>query len=610
MLEYVLYSTITILSSFIAYDYNFFLKMVTLDSLFNAIHFMTTFININLSESQIVTKSNSLYNGSLLDRYIYYSIVYGLYKIVCTFLWQANSFHLYFVGLMTIIPFIINKILKSKLFDIIREGKEYFVKVIISKILTIIIKFYSKIYLDKNANIKNSEILILLKDYRDTVNYFTDVIKNILFIFLLSYVKNYSTTLYYGIIKYIYNYKTGDLLDSYNVNSAKSYLTNIIDNRKWHELSKPNAYKAILYLYQINSDKTDLINTIITQFNFSLVKMFTVWTISSIIGSVFIIPILSFAMLLFKKIMRKGDDDKFYKELFIMIISSGLCLINNSYILISFVSQFGTQLLFNKVTFIMIKIFYKKIKKIINIIINNNRDLTLSYIITIIYTIILKHLNMIDSQMIIGLNILFNIMVSIEIKKQIIFSIILISTYISNYNIIHVIFNTLVLYLAFGCIDMGNMYTFQDTIKIFLDSMNNLSNSTLLNWYSSISSFYYYYALVRQYIRSRLRNIYFTCIYGKKNKDKKLIFDLMDTEKFPSISTFQNDNDIKLIQLNKSINSNNDSVSFDDQVFDQPIDEFINGISVEENEMNANMNINKKINVGCYELINNYIDAN
>ena len=118
----------------IATGYNFFLKMITLDSLFNAIHFLGTYGNKNLSDSQIVLKSNSLYTGSLLDRYIYYSIIFSLYKIICMFLWRSESFILYFMGIMTIVPYIMNGILNSKIFNVIKEKKELLIKIVISEL--------------------------------------------------------------------------------------------------------------------------------------------------------------------------------------------------------------------------------------------------------------------------------------------------------------------------------------------------------------------------------------------------------------------------------------------------------------------------------------------
>ena len=72
MFDVILYPMIVLITSFLSLQYNFLLKMITMDSLFNAIHFLQTYINNNLSESQIIVRSGTLYNGSLLDRYIYY----------------------------------------------------------------------------------------------------------------------------------------------------------------------------------------------------------------------------------------------------------------------------------------------------------------------------------------------------------------------------------------------------------------------------------------------------------------------------------------------------------------------------------------------------------
>ena len=152
MYETIFYSLIVIFFNFL-FEYNIFIKMMTLDSLISAINFIRIYINKNLSDSQIVNKSNSLYAGTLLDRYIYYSIVYILYKIICVFLWRGDIYILNFLSTATIIPYLLNNILISKIFAIIREKKEMFVKIIISKICAITIKWYSKMYLDKEIKI-------------------------------------------------------------------------------------------------------------------------------------------------------------------------------------------------------------------------------------------------------------------------------------------------------------------------------------------------------------------------------------------------------------------------------------------------------------------------
>ena len=43
------------------------------------------------------------------------------------------------------------------------------------------------------------------------------------------------------------------------------------DDKKWNELTKPNTYKAMFYLYQTNNDKSDMLKKIVNDFNFSSV---------------------------------------------------------------------------------------------------------------------------------------------------------------------------------------------------------------------------------------------------------------------------------------------------------------------------------------------------
>ena len=91
----------------------YFFQMVAIDSIFNAINFLKTYLNQELTESQIVSESNSLYSGSIVDRYIYYFLVYLTYNTVCTFFWLNDFGLLYYVGITTCIPFIMNKIFET-----------------------------------------------------------------------------------------------------------------------------------------------------------------------------------------------------------------------------------------------------------------------------------------------------------------------------------------------------------------------------------------------------------------------------------------------------------------------------------------------------------------
>lgn len=602
MFDSIIYFTIVTIASIISQEHNFFLKMITIDSLFNAIHFFKIFINKNLTDSQIIRKTNTLYNGTLLDRYIYYLMIYSAYKCLCIFFWISNSFALYYLEILTIIPTVINIILKSKLFQIIREKKELFVKIIISKIFAIIIKFYSKLYLEKEIKIKYKEILQIFKDYKETINYFTDVSKNLLIIIILSYVKDYSTTLYYGVIKYVYNYKTGNLLASYDCESAKQYLIDIVDNRKWNELMKPNAYKAILHLYQINNEKSEILKKLITNYNFSIIKMVTIWTIASLCGNIYIIPIISMFMILYKKYIKKIKNNNI-GEFLILLISIPIAYFYNNYILINVLTQFGSKLFFNKITFIMLETLYKSIKQKFYKIFLRNRDFAMSYLITILYAISLKIINVHENYLIIGLNLFTNILMSIEIKKQIIFGILLCSVQLSNFNIAHILFNSLILYLITGIIDITNLILIQDYLGFYINNLFLKIKKTMNIFTDYLLNIYLKYLIFRKLFADKFKSLIFSFKKNKKNNiegiNKNLIFELMDKEKFPSIyiNSFQNNN----ILLK-------DSVSFDDEIFTQPEDIFINGISVDDNEINNNIYIVSRANKQCYSINYNFIE--
>lgn len=536
-------------------NYNLLFKMITLDSLFSAIHFMGRFIDKKLSESQIVNETNSLYQGTLLDRYIYYSMIYLLYKVSFYFFWLNDSFVYHYIGLFTIVPIIINKILQSRSFEIMRQKKEIFIKTILAKILVSLIKFCSHTYLNKDANIKYTEIMEILKDYRETVNYFLTVLKSLLVILGLGYVKNYAPSLYYGIIKYIYNYKTGDLITSYNDEGAKHLLSDIIDNKRWNELTKPNTFKAIVHLYQMNTTEIDYFGKFITDFNFTLIKMFSIWTISSLLANIHVASIMAFCFLLYKRYVRQSLNDNLIGESCLIIISSILGHFYENYQLVSFINQFGPKILFNNITYIIIKILIKNTKELIEEVFKNNKETTFSFIMVNSYIIFLKFINT-NSYILVGLNLLTNILMGVETKKQILFAIILASSYRSDFQFIHVLFNSITLYFVFGLFDFWSTYTIQDLFKIFLDFCYLKSKFG----YSEIYS-------------------YWQIIYGKfssKKKNNTLIFELLDTKKYPSVS-----------QMGQEINGFNassirDSVSVDDPIFDLPEDGFMNEISVDD----------------------------
>ena len=242
MLSYLLYF-LTLLGVYILTpSYTFFLRMITMDSVLSAIYYMTTFINSNLSEKEIVTISGELYNGSALDRYIYYGLTALLYYICKIVLWTPNANIIYFGLVASIMPPILNRICDTSIFQKIRNVKEEIVKIIIAQQFANAITMISKVYLQEDVKIKHKELLPLFTNYGSTISYFWEGLKNTLIILLVSYIKSCSPGFYYRVTKYFVGYQTGDMLVSFTNASAKKVLSDVIKNKRWDEFLKPNTF--------------------------------------------------------------------------------------------------------------------------------------------------------------------------------------------------------------------------------------------------------------------------------------------------------------------------------------------------------------------------------
>ncbi len=238
--DYLLYGLVVILTLVMSHGNNLLFQMMSIDGIFNAIHFFKKFIDHKISEDDIIKEGDPIYQCSTLDRYIYYFISFISYTTLCNFFWIKWIRVIYYGFIFTMLPPILNSITQCSLFEQIRKKKEQIIKTIVSKQLTGLIEVISKTYLKKDIKIHHSELMPLFDNYTNTLNYSLDIFYNILLVFLTIYVKKYSTSFYYNMLKYIYNYKTGVELESFHEHTAKLRLTAIMEKRQWKELLNPN----------------------------------------------------------------------------------------------------------------------------------------------------------------------------------------------------------------------------------------------------------------------------------------------------------------------------------------------------------------------------------
>lgn len=564
--DYIIQLSTTLISFFFLPDYNMLLKMISLDSLFTSINFFRVFLNNNITESVIINKTGTLYKGSILDRYIYYIIQYMSYLILCNAFWCSDINILYYMILFSTMPELLNHILSSNLFIIIRQKKEDIIKLIIAKQCTNLIKFFSKTYLNKDIVIKHKEILILFNDYQKTVQYSVEALKNAGLIIVFTYVKNSYPNFYYQVSKYIYAYKTGgDLTSSFNKDSAIELLNNIVENKRWSELTKPNVYGAIIYLYQINEEKSDTLSRFITTTKYKFISTCAIWGLTSFSKQIVVAPILSLFMLLYKRNNILGN-------LPVLIIATIFGYFTDNYFITSIICQIGYLLLTNKITIAVLHFLIKQFRKKMYIIHQRNITVFLPLIFMFIYTTMFSQMINIQTFLMLVVNILYTYFGNNNVKNLIIYVLLLFFSSLSDFNIFHIIFNTLIIYFTVGI----------------------MSDRVIISLFDDIHNSYIY-----KFIYNK---------YNAKPKKSKLIFDVLDTDKYPSFHQDVNINKhIVIDNINVSCHVNNhigivsheflDLVNTDNNIFELSDNDFIKQISAETNNVKTTNTKNVITNV-------------
>lgn len=405
----------------IIFEQNTLISMVSIDSITSAINFMYYHIFKNNIDSV------SFYKSSIIDRYILYSISYLFYNLFIIFWWLDDLFIMKL--LLMFIPIFADILLNDKCLILNKLRIEY-TKKILSKILSKILVYFSCTYLNKNVIIKHGEIIPLIEDYPKIIDYIIDIMKNILMIILLNYVRNYSSTIYFS-IKRLYKYKTSETLNSFvSKDHSKEMLINIIDTKNWQELLKPNTFKAIMHVYQTNPNNVSIFDYIV-KINLSLTKFFTLWTLGSF-GCI-LIPFIMFLMITINFIRHRTISK--YKIIITNIILASILLgIIDNPLYIALFCEYGDIIIINNITSTIFRILYKKIKKKYNesTILKINE-----WIIITLYMIYYKN----DGIILLGIK---NGVSNVSFYCIVLYC----STYLSGFKIYHIMMNTIILFIC------------------------------------------------------------------------------------------------------------------------------------------------------------------
>ena len=308
---------------------------------------------------------------------------------------------------------------------------------------------------------------------------------------LLTFIKNYSAKFYYKILKYVYNYKTGDILKSFNYETAKTTILKILYEKKWSELMTTSTHRAMIVLYQLNEENTNFIKNLIQTFELKLARFFCIWTLASFINQIYLIPLISF----FWVIYRKKDKIDYYKIIFI-ILSVIAAYFYNNYLVISFISEFASSLLLNGGVLSLFRMLFKKTKKKLKIVWQRNEN-NLDHFAIFTYIVLLNQLVIPSDKKLLSIQYLLFLISNHNYVSNILLLILLTTGYISDFNVFHLILNSLILYFARDILKGQNLKSIfrifivmiKDLIELSKEKVFNMSNmdyTTMLTEYKLI----------------------------------------------------------------------------------------------------------------------------
>ncbi len=447
------------------------LLSITIDSIFSAMGFMYILFIKNLSQSQVLNKIKKIYKISLIDRYLYYLFLEITYYNLCILFWQVQMIPVYYIFLLTICPKILNYLRNNyfkRVFDRINNEKIKFIKIIISKQLTYILNNLSEICINQNPKIEDDEIMQLLEDYDKMIDSFLLFIKNFLITSLLIYTKHNANPIYSKLIFFFYNYKTGEFIESIDVNKAKKKFKNVIVNKEWKNLFKPDTLQTIFYLYSLENNKNNIINYYLIEFNYRVLKMFSIWTLISFLKNFYLGFILSVIFLIYKK-TASINISILILEIFFRIVGLVVGYKLDNYLLSSFIFEFGYIIIFNKIVQVIKNYSLIKIQKFLFICFHYNKydiyliTLYINHLLTsyfmenflcydLVYFQILLHYSFI----LINIDNLF---------KRITFISTFTLGFLSEYHYLHLLYCIFIFYLVINIIDYNKKYLSHFDIK-------------------------------------------------------------------------------------------------------------------------------------------------
>lgn len=416
----VILTFINLFMMYMCSQINLFLSLITIDGIYYAIDYFKQHADVHITESQVMNNNNNLYKVGTTERYIYYSFLTLLHVFFEFFVCNCNLTLFKYVAGLTLLPVIFNKVIYvafQKIFQkIIHEKTELTKKICCVQTANIIIHF-KKIYFGENTTLDKQEIISMLENVENVKTEVWKFVKTFLIVSVLIYLRKNSSMIYYKIAKYVYLCGYGEYVKSTSLDNAKKIFEEIINNKKYDQITSPMFIQSIIELYNARGE-SDGIQKYAKRIKSKFYSMAALWTFGGIVSRFFTgyyITLIIFAASILLIFTRKINSDILHKNIVIKYLSGYekhmlfdyiddrtaislvLTLVCGYFtvdpLFLSFVNQFSGILLFNTLIFNLIKVIYvntnQKIISLFKIMHSNKMSIAKYTLITTLYYVLI-----------------------------------------------------------------------------------------------------------------------------------------------------------------------------------------------------------------------------
>lgn len=335
-----------------------YVRLTLLEGVVAALEFFRLCIAASLSYdtdatlTSIVKRASQVFPHTLVDRHTCYACAQLLYLLACLCAWRDELPLIRALLCALAHPTIFVRALNLGLARALLLRNALLTRAS-SKIGASLLRLFSA-HLLRNPIVLHSQELRESFAGIDPVALAQRLAQLILATALMMHAKAHSSKLSYWLLRKAYLFRTAQLGDVFNSRVARTRLVAIFDSRDWKSLIRPENFRALVHHLQYIDERET--HYYVKTFEFLFLRFCAFWTVGELFGSAWL-PWLA----LFPMLDERMRD--YWRNVIVALLCFVLKYASISSLAVTFLSAYGSQLLFSPASAWLFKQIFNKILK-------------------------------------------------------------------------------------------------------------------------------------------------------------------------------------------------------------------------------------------------------